>query len=313
MMSRIRTIKPEFWKDETIGSLSLEARLVFIGCWNLADDEGLLKLSPHYIRSEIFAYDDITLDQVKKILGELTERSLIFPYQDRKSQSYGWIVNFRKHQRIDKPQGPKNPVPCLQNPEVKKAYAERDGHTCHLCGGEVSLTEANEKLVLSLDHLKPRGLGGGDEPSNIKVAHFGCNASRCDREDHPETSKEQLQEHSENNPGTVPSGKEQGKEGKGKEKDKDAQPRFSPLGFLLQEGADQKLAKDWLSVRTTKKLAGTETALTDFLSEVGKSGKTIDEILKICVVKGWGGFEASWLKNQRSAARVEEDVFAGCI
>jgi len=37
---RIRSIKPEFWKSETVAALSPLARLLFIGLWNYADREG---------------------------------------------------------------------------------------------------------------------------------------------------------------------------------------------------------------------------------------------------------------------------------
>jgi hypothetical protein len=41
-MARIRTIKPEFWTDEKIVECSFEARLMFIGMFNFADDKGNL-------------------------------------------------------------------------------------------------------------------------------------------------------------------------------------------------------------------------------------------------------------------------------
>ena len=42
-MPRKRMISPEFWTDETIIEIDLLARLLFISCWNFADDEGILK------------------------------------------------------------------------------------------------------------------------------------------------------------------------------------------------------------------------------------------------------------------------------
>ena len=107
--------------------------------------------------------------------------------------------------------------------------------------------------------------------------------------------------------------KEKEKEKEKEREEKSAEPRFSALGFLVEAGADKKLAKDWLAVRAKKKLASTETALDEFVQEVLASGKSIDEILRHCCVKGWGGFEAGWMKNQRNAIKADEDVFAGCI
>lgn len=45
-MSRIRTIKPAFWTDETIDELSNDAALFFIGIWNFSDDYGYFPCSP---------------------------------------------------------------------------------------------------------------------------------------------------------------------------------------------------------------------------------------------------------------------------
>ena len=52
-MARIRTIKPEFWEDEDVGRLSPMARLLFIGSWSLADDEGLLTWSASFLKAKI--------------------------------------------------------------------------------------------------------------------------------------------------------------------------------------------------------------------------------------------------------------------
>lgn len=177
---RIRTIKPEFWQDEDIGELPRDARLLFIATWNLADDEGLFPWTPAYIRSQVFAYDDLTIADVEALMASVEERGLVHPYMGANRKQYGWIVNFRKHQRIDKPQKPKYPLPSLQNPEVRETYARRDNWKCHMCGGAIERGETNDALRLSLDHLIPQSKGGGDEPSNIRPAHFGCNSSKGD-------------------------------------------------------------------------------------------------------------------------------------
>jgi len=116
------------------------------------------------------------------------------------------------------------------------------------------------------------------------------------------------------NPNQEPVTSNQEEEKKKTSSSKSAEARFSPLGFLVKEGASQKIAKDWLAVRSQKRLASTETALAGVVQEVNKSGKTIDEVLTVCCQKGWAGFEAAWLKSQRSSStRVDDDVFAGCI
>jgi uncharacterized protein YdaU (DUF1376 family) len=74
-------------------------------------------------------------------------------------------------------------------------------------------------------------------------------------------------------------------------------PKFSAIDFLLKAGADRRIAADWLKVRKEKRLAPTQTALEDVVAEVEKSGLPLNEALKLCCVKGWGGFKAKWPRD----------------
>lgn len=73
---------------------------------------------------------------------------------------------------------------------------------------------------------------------------------------------------------------------------------FKFFDSLINLGADKQLASDWIAVRKTKKLSNTITAFENFNNEVKKSGKTINEVLKECVVNSWGGFRSDWIKNK---------------
>lgn len=75
---------------------------------------------------------------------------------------------------------------------------------------------------------------------------------------------------------------------------------FSMYRSLLDLGAEKQLINDWLKVRKTKKAADTETALNGFINEVEKSGRSINEILKICIENSWKGFKVSWLENLKN-------------
>lgn len=61
-MARIRTIKPEFFKDEELADLSLAHRLLFIGLWTQADKAGRLEDRPRRLKAELFPYDDLDMD-----------------------------------------------------------------------------------------------------------------------------------------------------------------------------------------------------------------------------------------------------------
>ena len=137
-MARNRMIKPEFWEDEKIGSLSSNAKLLFLACLNFADDEGLIRWNTHYLAAVAFMYDEIAQDSIKDYMAELEQARLIYTYKTTdKKTTIGWIINFHKHQRIDKPQPSKFPPPSIQNPEIKKIYAEREKMRCYICGKEM--------------------------------------------------------------------------------------------------------------------------------------------------------------------------------
>lgn len=62
---------------------------------------------------------------------------------------------------------------------TRYAIYDRDGWTCQLCMCPLRTDVAGtDPQAPSLDHIVPRSLGGSDDPSNLRAAHFGCNAAR---------------------------------------------------------------------------------------------------------------------------------------
>lgn len=51
---RIRTVKPEFWRDVKLHGLPIEVRLTFIGFWNVADDSGYFRWEPAQIAMDLY-------------------------------------------------------------------------------------------------------------------------------------------------------------------------------------------------------------------------------------------------------------------
>ena len=108
-MARKRMIDPEFWSDEEIAKWSYPARLFYIGLWNFADDEGRFKAHPSLLKSQIFPYDEKI--SMKKLMEEISCK--VQWYSDNGSK-YGYLRNFLKYQRIDRPQPSKIPTPNNQ-------------------------------------------------------------------------------------------------------------------------------------------------------------------------------------------------------
>ena len=105
-MARIRTIKPEFWTDERVGECSVSARLLFVACWNFADDHGGLDRSSKQLKAQAFPYDVIDCEP---LIQELLDVGLLVEYAID-SKKYLHIKGFRTHQKVEKPAKPRVPL-----------------------------------------------------------------------------------------------------------------------------------------------------------------------------------------------------------
>ncbi|MBU3627223.1 hypothetical protein ICN48_13405 [Polynucleobacter sp. JS-Safj-400b-B2] len=155
-MARIRSIKPDFWTDEKVVELSAFARLLFIGLWNFADDDGRMVYSPKKIKMQIFPADTV---DISELIGEIAHQELITVYTVS-AVAYVQIAHFSKHQKIDK-----------RTPSKLPAYSN----------GEVAAPESCERSPVSSEDLRVtptegKGSGGGkgkgvEEEWNLK--HLG--------------------------------------------------------------------------------------------------------------------------------------------
>ena len=162
-MARIRTIKPEFWSDDKVTSCSPLARLLFIGLWNFADDEGRMDDAPRQIKARVLPSDEATIQGVDALLGELAEAGLIERYGvagRRYLRVRGW-----RHQKISHA-APSRIPPSSTEDVATDADATTDGTPLSLSlplGGSA----AN-----CLMPAKPAG--GGDAVSTSRPSPTSC-------------------------------------------------------------------------------------------------------------------------------------------
>lgn len=105
-MARIRTIKPEFWTDAALMECSVSTRLLFIGTWNFADDNGNLDRSAKQIKARVFPADAIDCEP---LIQQLMTHGLLIEYAVN-GKKYLHIQNFTKHQVINRPSSPHCPL-----------------------------------------------------------------------------------------------------------------------------------------------------------------------------------------------------------
>lgn len=90
---KIRALHPEFFSDDDLAEVSIEARLLFAGLWCFACDNGHVPDKSKQIKRWIYATDDVN---AAELLRELESVEVI-------ERSDGWITvtNLGKRQRID--------------------------------------------------------------------------------------------------------------------------------------------------------------------------------------------------------------------
>ena len=102
-------------------------------------------------------------------------------YSEQNGHHYssGWRRRFKDEQGFW-PQG--SGTEFVDAP-TRRAIYERDGWTCQLCDGVIDPGATEHADRASLDHIVPQSRGGSHDPSNLRMAHVGCNARRRDRVD----------------------------------------------------------------------------------------------------------------------------------
>ena len=101
-MARNRVIKPKFWDDAKIGRLTRDARLLYIGLWNFSDDIGVVIGNSIWLKSKIFPYDQIQIQQFEKWMNELVINGFVC-LLSYKGERFIYLPNFTRHQVINKP------------------------------------------------------------------------------------------------------------------------------------------------------------------------------------------------------------------
>jgi len=95
---RTRSIRPGFWLNGVLCSLSRDARLLFIALWCFADREGRLDGRPMQIRRHLFPFDvDLTEQKIATLIGDLERAGFVSQYEVG-GDKYILIFNFKKHQ-----------------------------------------------------------------------------------------------------------------------------------------------------------------------------------------------------------------------
>ncbi|MGB9845871.1 MAG: hypothetical protein ACPLRH_00005, partial [Desulfotomaculales bacterium] len=113
-MARRRMIDPNFWQSQDVARLTIRQRLLAIGLFSNADDEGRGVANPAYVRAVVFPYDDIPAAEIEEDLQAIARWLELDLYEVDGNRYYAWS-NWRKWQRVEKPQRSIIPAPPWEN------------------------------------------------------------------------------------------------------------------------------------------------------------------------------------------------------
>lgn len=159
-MPRIRTIKPEFWTNPQVARCPFPARLLFIGTWTFADDNGNLPRDAEKLKMQVFpSTHDADVD-VESLIASLITHGLLTEYSVSPTEErFLHIPTFRKHQVINRPS--KSAYPLPNKPQRPDEETGRDSGEQGIHG---SLTEH------SGTEGKRKGSGSGRDAEGNKTS-----------------------------------------------------------------------------------------------------------------------------------------------
>jgi hypothetical protein len=96
-------VKPELPQDAKLASLPRDTRYHFVLLWTIADDAGYFRAGARYLLGQLYPHDeDVTERDVQRMSGELLGAGFVDIVLTPDSP-IGWVKNWSKHQRIDRP------------------------------------------------------------------------------------------------------------------------------------------------------------------------------------------------------------------
>lgn len=157
-MSRIRTIKPEFFTSEDIVELTPLARVFYIALWCEADREGRFKWKPKTLKMRYLPSDDCDINE---LANELIQLGLISIYTISNTE-FAEIPSFSRHQVInnrekesDIPENPDKVDACVTRESGEKAEGKgRKGKEGNRKGkeGESNLSFTNDPPTEAMEY-----------------------------------------------------------------------------------------------------------------------------------------------------------------
>lgn len=158
-MARLRTIKPGFFTNDSLGECQPLARLLFAGLWCHADRAGRLEDRPKRLKVEVLPYDEC---DIEALLGELVAHGFIHRYEAM-GRRYIAIPTWAKHQNPHIKEGASTiPAPSVPGQNDARLSSIEGEH--HASTVQAPDKHSSSPAVLVFGDL---GLGSGNLPPTV--------------------------------------------------------------------------------------------------------------------------------------------------
>lgn len=104
-------IDPAIWEDECFGKLDPISKILFIGLFSNADDEGIIRANDSYLRSTIFMYDDISLSDVRQAVDKVATTMQKVCLYEVDGNRYIKLLKWSDYQKQREDRIQKSPLP----------------------------------------------------------------------------------------------------------------------------------------------------------------------------------------------------------
>lgn len=143
--------------------------------------KGLCK--PHYQRDYYQRNRERLREDYKRWCAENPEKSKAAQrrwYEANREKAIAYsLQRFKDYPELARRAAARRRARKLENgtvPYRESDICERDKWTCQLCGKKVNKSlRWPDRGSASIDHIVPLVEGGADAPSNVQLAHIGCN------------------------------------------------------------------------------------------------------------------------------------------
>ena len=160
---RIRTIKPEFWTHPVMARLPHDVQLLAIALLCYADDEGFFRAEPALVRATCTPFSESSLS-THGAINTLSKVGWIEVRVIENEGAIGRVVNFQRHQRINRP-----------TPSKLKGYFLSESSVSHHTQlSESSLLERKGKEHVQTPPPAREESPVGTVPTDEEVLKFGA-------------------------------------------------------------------------------------------------------------------------------------------